>query len=67
MCLDKRQTLANISLSRNTVAETVGELADNLNSQLKNKVESFVAFSIAINESTDMTDVNTASHIRTWN
>lgn len=39
------------------MAETVGELADTLNSQLKNQVESFFAFSIAINESTDMTDV----------
>ncbi|KAI3357069.1 hypothetical protein L3Q82_015456 [Scortum barcoo] len=34
-CPEKRQAFANISLSRNTVAERIGELARDLNSQLK--------------------------------
>lgn len=57
VCPEKRQALANISLSRNTVAERIGELAGDLSSQLKDKVKSFIAFSIAIDESTDVTDV----------
>ncbi|KAI3367307.1 hypothetical protein L3Q82_008354 [Scortum barcoo] len=57
VCPEKRQAFANISLSRNTVAERIGELARDLNSQLKDKVKSFIAFSIAIDESTNVTDV----------
>uniref|UniRef100_A0A8C8VQ74 Uncharacterized protein n=1 Tax=Pelusios castaneus TaxID=367368 RepID=A0A8C8VQ74_9SAUR len=57
VCPDRRQAFANISLSRDTIAERIGELSDNLNSQLKDKVKSFTAFSIAIDESTDITDV----------
>lgn len=34
------------------------ELSTDLISQLKRKVESFVAFSVAIDESTDITDVS---------
>ncbi|KAF7655803.1 hypothetical protein LDENG_00050530 [Lucifuga dentata] len=54
---ERQQALASISLSRNTVAEKVGELAGDLNSQLKDNIKSFIAFSIAIDESTDVTDV----------
>lgn len=57
VCPEKRQAFGNISLSRNTVAERIGDLAGDLNSQLKDKVKSFIAFSIAIDESTDVTDV----------
>lgn len=57
VCPDKRQAFANISLTRNTVAERISDLSANLDSQLKHKVESFVAFSVAIDESTDITDV----------
>ena len=57
VCPEKRQAFANISLSRNTVAERIGELAGDLNSQLKDKVKSFIAFSIALDESTDVCDV----------
>lgn len=35
VCPEKRQALANISLSRNTVAEIIEELAQDLNRQLK--------------------------------
>ncbi|XP_042243372.1 general transcription factor II-I repeat domain-containing protein 2-like [Homarus americanus] len=53
ICPEKRQAFANISFSRNTVAERIGELSENINSQLKNKFKSFTAFSVAIDESTD--------------
>ncbi|XP_042228654.1 general transcription factor II-I repeat domain-containing protein 2-like [Homarus americanus] len=57
ICPEKRQAFANISLSRNTVAERIGELSENINSQLKDKVKSFTAFSVTIDESTDVSDV----------
>ena len=46
-----------ISLSRNTVAERVTDLAGNLSDQIKAKSSSFEAFSIACDESTDIGDV----------
>uniref|UniRef100_A0A9J7YGI0 Uncharacterized protein n=1 Tax=Cyprinus carpio carpio TaxID=630221 RepID=A0A9J7YGI0_CYPCA len=57
VCPEKRQAFANISLTRNTVADRISELSADLDSQLKRKVESFLAFSVAIDESTDITDV----------
>ncbi|XP_042204163.1 general transcription factor II-I repeat domain-containing protein 2-like [Homarus americanus] len=57
ICPEKRQAFANISLSRNTVAERIGELSENINSQLTDKVKSFTAFSVAFDESTDVSDV----------
>lgn len=56
ICPEKRQAFANISLSRNTVADRIDALSDNLNSQLKEKVAKFTAFSLAIDESTDVSD-----------
>ncbi|XP_037794130.1 general transcription factor II-I repeat domain-containing protein 2-like [Penaeus monodon] len=57
VCPEKRQAFANISLTRNTVADRISDLAEDLDSQLKHKVKSFIAFSVAIDESTDITDV----------
>ncbi|CAI5689885.1 unnamed protein product [Oreochromis niloticus] len=57
VCPEKRQAFANISLTRNTVADRISEQSADLDSQLKCKVESFLAFSVAIDESTDITDV----------
>ncbi len=56
ICPEKKNAFENISLSRNTVADRIDDLSENLNSQLKNKVLQFVAFSIAIDESTDISD-----------
>ena len=56
VCPESRQALANISLSRPTVTERVEELSSDLRSQLKEKIKSFIAFSIALDESTDVTD-----------
>jgi len=39
------------------VAERILDISANLDSQLKNKVKSFVAFSVALDESTDISDV----------
>ena len=55
--LEKRRTFANISLTRNIIADRVCNLSVDLDSQLKNKVQAFIAFSVAIDESTDLTDV----------
>lgn len=57
VCPEKRPAFANISLTRNTVADRVTELSSDLSSQLKEKIKSFIAFSIAIDESTDVTDI----------
>ncbi|XP_066976073.1 general transcription factor II-I repeat domain-containing protein 2-like [Macrobrachium rosenbergii] len=57
ICPDKRQAFANVSLSRNTIAERINEIAEDIDNQLQSKVKSFVAFSVAIDESTDVCDV----------
>ena len=57
VCPEKRQAFANISLTRNTVADRISDLSADLDSQMNHKVKSFVAFSVAIDESTDITDV----------
>lgn len=54
---EKRQAFANISLTRNTVADRISELSADLDSQLKCKVESFRAFSVGTDESTNIRDV----------
>lgn len=38
------------------MTERISELSADLNRQLKHKVKSFLAFSVAIDESTDITD-----------
>ncbi|CAL9692766.1 unnamed protein product [Knipowitschia caucasica] len=57
VCPEKRQAFANISLTRNTIAERISELSADLDSQLKRRVKSFIAFSVATDKSTDITDV----------
>ena len=56
VCPEKRPAFANISLSRNTVADRVEDLSEDLGRQMNNKIKSFIAFSVAIDESTDVTD-----------
>lgn len=56
LCPDKKQMFANVSLSRNTVADRVCEIATDLRTQLSEKSRDFVAYSLAVDESTDMTD-----------
>ncbi|KAK0141889.1 General transcription factor II-I repeat domain-containing protein 2 [Merluccius polli] len=56
VCPDKKQAFANISLSRNTVASWVDELASDLQIHLKTKAKEFVLYLFATDESTDRTD-----------
>ena len=58
VCSEKLQIFANISLTRNTVAERISNIFANLDSQLKNKVKLFGTFSVALDESTDISDVS---------
>ena len=51
------EVFANISLTRNIGAKRISDISGNLDSQLKNKVKSFVTFSVALDESTDISDV----------
>lgn len=55
MCPDKRQAFSNVSLSRNTVADLVCQLATNLQ-QLVGKERDFIAYSLAVDESSDTSD-----------
>jgi hypothetical protein len=54
---EKQQLFKTISLSANTVADRVNDLAGDIQRQLKEKCKDFVANSIEIDESTDVTDI----------
>ncbi|KFM71552.1 General transcription factor II-I repeat domain-containing protein 2, partial [Stegodyphus mimosarum] len=54
VCPGNVKAFQSISLSRNTVAERVTDLAANLSDQIKAKSSSFESFSIACDESTDI-------------
>ena len=53
VCPDKKQNFLNMSLSRNTVAERVCELSTNLYKQPIKKGKDFIAYSLAVDESSD--------------
>ena len=57
MCPEKHQTFANISLTRNTIFDRISDLAADIDSHLKEKVASCVAFSVAIDKIIDNTDM----------
>lgn len=56
LCPEKKQLFSSISLSRMTVGRRIGDLADNIEAILKERAENFDAYSICLDESTDMTD-----------
>ncbi len=56
LCSDKKQVFANVSLSRNMVADWVCEMTTDLETQLIERGKDFVAYSLAVDESTDTTD-----------
>ena len=58
ICPKMKNTFANLSLSRRTVTERCEEIANNLSLQLYKKSEEFVVFSLALDESFDITDVS---------
>ena len=53
---DKRQAFLNVSLSRNTVADCVCDLATDLQQQLIGKGKDSIAYSLAVDESSDTFD-----------
>lgn len=55
--------LKNVSLSRNTVADRICEMATDLELQLYERSKDFIAFSLTANENTDITDT---SHLYSW-
>lgn len=57
LCPDKRQLFPNISLSRNTFADRVDLLSNNLKEQLVTKGKDFIAFSLAVDESIDISNI----------
>ncbi|XP_076056518.1 general transcription factor II-I repeat domain-containing protein 2-like [Oratosquilla oratoria] len=48
ICPEKQQEFGDINLSPHTITERVSELSEDVNYQLKNKVETFIALSVAI-------------------
>lgn len=66
VCPEKQHAFANINLTRNTVAVRISEISADLDHQLKLKVESFLTFSVAIDEITDINGRRSAGHIHSW-
>ncbi|XP_074039888.1 general transcription factor II-I repeat domain-containing protein 2 [Leptinotarsa decemlineata] len=56
LCPSQKQLFFKISLSGVTVARRVEELANDIEGSLKERVSQFVYYSIALDESTDITD-----------
>ena len=56
VCFKKQSSFANISLFRNNIAYRVEDLSRNLGSLIQDKIRPFIAFSLAIDESADVTD-----------
>lgn len=56
VCPEKKQAFSSVSLSRNTVADRTCDLATNLYDQLLEKGKDFVAFSLAVDDSSDASD-----------
>lgn len=54
MAPNLRDVFQTISLSRQTIANRIEEISDDLRHQLKSKTEAFEYFSLAIDESTDV-------------
>ncbi|KAL3841593.1 hypothetical protein ACJMK2_019710 [Sinanodonta woodiana] len=57
VCPENKGRLSNISLSANTVARRISELSGNIYDQLCEKGKHFHAYSVALDESTDVTDI----------
>lgn len=53
---EKLELFKDISLSRNTITRGVENIGNNIVTQLQNKAREFKYFSLALDESTDITD-----------
>ncbi|XP_016898365.1 general transcription factor II-I repeat domain-containing protein 2-like [Cynoglossus semilaevis] len=56
ICPEKKSQFSNMSLSANTVAERISDLSSDIYQQLCEKAKCFDAYSVALDESTDITD-----------
>lgn len=56
MCPSQVKTFSQISLSRNTVTRRIEDMSRDIKEQFKSKAAHFVAFSLACDESTDISD-----------
>ena len=56
VCPEKEGQFSNISLSANTVAERISDLSSDIYDQLREKAKFFNAYSVALDESSDITD-----------
>ncbi|KOX68953.1 General transcription factor II-I repeat domain-containing protein 2 [Melipona quadrifasciata] len=56
MCPEKMDLFRSVSLSARTTVRRVEDIESNIKSQLKGKAKSFKWFSLAVDESTDITD-----------
>jgi hypothetical protein len=56
LCPEKKKEFEKVSLSRRTVVRRVEDIAGNLNTQLKEKIQEFDYFSLALDESCDVKD-----------
>ena len=54
LCPDKRQMFGNVSMSRNTIADRVCEIATDLRAQLIERSRDFIAYSLPVNKSTQI-------------
>ena len=57
ICPEKVKAFKEIALTRNTVADRINDMSVSLCEQLKNQIADFEFFSLALYESTDVTDV----------
>lgn len=53
-CINQKQSIAKIYLARNAVVQCIVDLAKNLQDTMREEVKSFVAYSMAADESTDI-------------
>ena len=58
ICPDKKYLFEAVSLSASTVTRRIEEMSDNLRSQLLNVEDKFECFSIALDESCDVSDTS---------
>lgn len=56
LCPEKKSLFSNVALLANTVAEQITGLSNNICEQLRGKARSFIAYYVALDESTDKTD-----------
>lgn len=56
VCPEKKAQFSNISISANTVAERISDMSGNIYDQLREKAKHFHSYSLALDESTDVTD-----------